>query len=417
MLLQLLREQVGAVGLGEGVSVHGDTAQHNRGREFCGLFGSVPANGHERGNAPTVFRTFERDGSTPAGQTAESQQVDLPPDVLFGVPVAIVSRISVPVFQQLQVPAKRQGPPQQSLPEPKRLQSHKPTEEVRPQEPVIPPEVIKMACKIQSTLGSLSTLSVGTKGKSVAKEIAAFFNKGASNASGGGAQLGVMCEMIGLSKVADELLLKVCETFVVRALSYSNCLAFVQNALFPKVAALKSPASRLCIQAILGVAKQHPQALIDGMILPVLCQPNVAQVGSVQCEVAVRVIKEGLVGQNNLLLAIFQGLTCPDENANPDSAAPNGCILTDNTLAVMQQLLDQKLNLDETTTGAFIERMETAVESPDLCKSLKFSKLVFAVLTKYPAQAKLYLGALDGILRKCNTFLVKPALAALQKLR
>lgn len=90
----------------------------------------------------------------------------------------------------------------------------------------------------------------------------------------------------------DDLVMAVCDGFVTPALSLKNCLAFVRAVLVPRARALTTPASRLLVTAVSGIGKARPGVVIDGLILPLLCEGDPSTVGSAQCELCTRLIKQ-----------------------------------------------------------------------------------------------------------------------------
>lgn len=112
--------------------------------------------------------------------------------------------------------------------------------------------------------------------------------------------LKIVCKELGLdvsrskgtSGCGDDLVMAVCTGFVTQALSLRNCLAFVEAVLVPRARSLSSPASRLLVSTVSGVGKTRPEVLIEGLIRPLLCEGDQSEVGSAQCELCTRLIKQ-----------------------------------------------------------------------------------------------------------------------------
>lgn len=116
--------------------------------------------------------------------------------------------------------------------------------------------------------------------------------------------LEVVCSGIGLgisrdkgpatatAGCGDDLVMVVCDSFVTPSLSLKNCLAFVKAVLVPRARALTTPASRLLVTAVSGIGKARPGVVVDGLILPLLCEGDPSMVGSAQCELCTRLIKQ-----------------------------------------------------------------------------------------------------------------------------
>lgn len=96
----------------------------------------------------------------------------------------------------------------------------------------------------------------------------------------------------GTAGCGDDLVLAVCDGFVTPSLSLKNCLAFVKAVLVPRARALTTPASRLLVTAVSGIGKARPGVVIDGLVVPLLCKGDPSMVGSAQCELCTRLIKQ-----------------------------------------------------------------------------------------------------------------------------
>lgn len=116
-----------------------------------------------------------------------------------------------------------------------------------------------------------------------------------------------VCQGIGLASpkdkdkagCGDDLIMAICNGFVTPALSLRNCLTFVKAMLVPRVEALSTPASRMLVTAVSGVGKARPGAIIDGLILPVMCGQDEQQSRgrAPQYELCTRLIKQVGVGR------------------------------------------------------------------------------------------------------------------------
>ena len=112
--------------------------------------------------------------------------------------------------------------------------------------------------------------------------------------------LQAVCEGLGLhasggkgrSGCGDDLVMAVCKGFVNPNLSLKNCLTFVRAVLVPRARSLTAPASRLLVTAVSDIGTSRPEAVIDGLILPLLCEGEPSRVGSAQCELCTRLIKQ-----------------------------------------------------------------------------------------------------------------------------
>ena len=119
----------------------------------------------------------------------------------------------------------------------------------------------------------------------------------------------------------DDLVMAVCDGFVTPALSLRNCLAFVRAVLVPRARALTTPASRLLVTAVSGIGKARPGVVIDGLVLPLLCEGDPSAVGSAQCELCTRLIKQ-------VCVLVGRCRVCEEDGwAQNDRAAVRGFVL------------------------------------------------------------------------------------------
>ncbi|CAM9356386.1 unnamed protein product [Laminaria digitata] len=223
----------------------------------------------------------------------------------------------------------------------------------------------------------------------------------------------------------------VCTGFVTPGLSLRNCLAFVEAVLVPRARSLSSPASRLLVTTVSAVGKTRPEVVIDGLIRPLLCEGDQSEVGSAQCELCTRLIKQVL--PKHTLEAVLVALC----GVRMDGGAPTGgwgggpggggggsnpgqvagsCVWTELTMPVVTAAVNLKPPLSEKAIGVTVRRVEAAAELPQLQKSLKFTTLVHGLVTRYGPQLKPFVPALRAAVGRCSTFMVKAVLAALQRL-
>ncbi|CAM9198214.1 unnamed protein product, partial [Scytosiphon promiscuus] len=230
----------------------------------------------------------------------------------------------------------------------------------------------------------------------------------------------------------DDVVMAVCDGFVTPALSLKNCLAFVRAVLVPRARALTTPASRLLVTAVSGIGKQRPGVVIDGLILPLLCEGDLSMVGSAQCELCTRLIKQVL--PKHALEAVLVGLCDPllDEStrasagawggvpqgggAEAASSSPSSCVWTELTTPVITAALNLKPTLSDKAIAALVRGVEAAAEQPNLQKSLKFTTLIHSMVNRFGPQLKPHVPTLRAAVGRCSNFMVKAVLAALQRL-
>ena len=86
---------------------------------------------------------------------------------------------------------------------------------------------------------------------------------------------------------------------------------------------------------------------------------------------------------------------------------------SENTVSVVQTMVDLKLEFSGNFFGVFAGVLE--LQSCHLSKSLKFAKMLLAVIRTYGKLVSAHYGTFLHILEVNDTFLKKAGLAALQK--
>ncbi|CAM9300299.1 unnamed protein product, partial [Hapterophycus canaliculatus] len=237
--------------------------------------------------------------------------------------------------------------------------------------------------------------------------------------------------------------LAVCDGFVTPALSLKNCLAFVRAVLVPRARALTTPASRLLVTAVSGIGKARPGVVIDGLVLPLLCEGDPSTVGSAQCELCTRLIKQVL--PKHALEAVLVGLCDsaldesnrasagawgevprgggrggdrdkPGKEKEAASSSPSCCVWTELTTPVITAALNLKPALSDKAIAALVRGVEAAAEQSKLQKSLKFTTLIHSMANRYGPQLKPHVPTLRAAVGRCTNFMVKAVVGALQRL-
>lgn len=98
-----------------------------------------------------------------------------------------------------------------------------------------------------------------------------------------------VCEQVHVSQLSDITLLKLSELLMTDQLSYTKASKWVHLTLFPRVASLKTQASRTLMSTLILSAKSHANALTESVFLPVL---TLSEFGVQHSETIFRVIKE-----------------------------------------------------------------------------------------------------------------------------
>jgi Fanconi Anaemia group E protein FANCE len=230
-------------------------------------------------------------------------------------------------------------------------------------------------------------------------------------------------------EIADDVLVAICSKVVSPSLSLRSCKDVVQGLLLPRARALTAPASRVLVTGITSVAKQRPEAVVDGLLLPLLCTDSSSSsssnssdiaVGSAHCELCLRLLRQVLpkhLLQGILVALCTQSSSSSNSSDSCNSEATSVCEWTDFTVPVVTALLNMQLQLSDEAVSAVAGRIEAASELPALQSSLKFGTLVHVLLTKYSAQAAAHCAVLQTANARLTTFMAKSCSTALEKLR
>ena len=185
--------------------------------------------------------------------------------------------------------------------------------------------------------------------------------------------------------------------------SFSNAVVFAVHCLLPKIQQLKQNASRVLFAAVNQFAKKHSRAFCDGVILTLVQQSNL---DTPQVDLINKVIKECLTEDTRVYLMQLIFSVKSDTEGLPFS-------WTESTVSVVQMLIDLKPEFNEDLFGNFVCVLEK--ESQHLTKSLKFSKMLLAVIKTYGQHVSMHQNTFVYILEVNETFLKKAGLTALKK--
>lgn len=195
-----------------------------------------------------------------------------------------------------------------------------------------------------------------------------------------------------ISLLEDEILLLVAAVVCPPGCALRQATAFIVAVLLPRVRGLGQPASRALLSALTAVARGHPRAAVESLILPLLSPPDGSPPpGSAQVEVVSRIAKDSLPPPSlSALVATAVGA--------PDPAAAEGGVpasaLSPGWIAVLHLVLGLKPAIDARVMARLVEALDATVRAPDAPASLKLSNLVLAVVSKYSKEAAPVLPAL-----------------------
>jgi len=214
-----------------------------------------------------------------------------------------------------------------------------------------------------------------------------------------------ICTQLNLESIQESSAISLCQQFVVLPTepSFGNAAVFARYVLLPKIQGLKQAASRVLFSAVSQFAKKHSRAFCDGVVIRLIQQSDL---DTPQVDLINKIVKECLREDTRIhLLQLILSIKTNNE----------GCPFswTENTVSVVQMLVDLKPELSSHLFETLASVLE--VQSCHLSKSLKYAKMLLAVIKTYGQQVSLHLNSFVCILEGNKTFLKKAGLSALKK--
>ncbi|KAK1152208.1 Fanconi anemia group E protein-like [Acipenser oxyrinchus oxyrinchus] len=212
------------------------------------------------------------------------------------------------------------------------------------------------------------------------------------------AQVALLCSVLRLSEVPEQVLPQFCTVLLALSpdLSCSTAAELARSLFLSKVLSLTEPASRFLMTAVTSFCSRYPRPSCCSLIGPIL-QAQFA--GSVQMELVCRLIEDCL-DPEHYMLVFGQVLSVP---------------WSEEVLSVIHTLLDRKVALSPDQFEQFIDRLSQ--QAAHFSKSMKFAKLVLAVLTKHQSSVTVtHKNTLACSLALNETFLKKCLQAALKRI-
>ena len=218
-------------------------------------------------------------------------------------------------------------------------------------------------------------------------------------------QLESICTHLNLKSVSESSAVSLCQMFVSIPVepSFRNAAVFASHCLLPKIHRLQQAVSRQLLNAVFSFANRHSRAFCDGVIIKLVCDSNL---GVPQADVVNRVIKDYFNGDTRVYLLEQILVIKSDSQGLPFT-------WSENTVSIVQTIIDFKPGLSRDLFATFIMVLEK--QSGMLSKSLKFGKLMLAVINKYCEHIASHYNSFLRIIEGNNTFFKKAGLSALKK--
>lgn len=214
-----------------------------------------------------------------------------------------------------------------------------------------------------------------------------------------------ICAQLNLKDIRESAAISLCQQFVSLPTepSFGNASVFAIHCLLPKVQGLKQTASRDLFSAVSLFAKKYSRAFCDGVVVSLIQRSNL---DSPQVALVNKIVKECLSEDTRVyLLQLIISI----------KSETKGCsfLWTEDTASVVQTLVDLKPELRDDLFVTLVSVLER--QSRHLSKSLKYAKMLLAVIKSYAQQVSQHLDYFVRSLEGNETFLKKAGLAALKK--
>ncbi|CAM9153516.1 unnamed protein product [Chrysoparadoxa australica] len=232
----------------------------------------------------------------------------------------------------------------------------------------------------------------------------------------GAGHLELAMKQIDWSTCSAELLHALTSKFILPSTGNATALAFFKGALLPHATALAGPASRSFIAALTAASKHRPEAVVSGIITPLMCMEGNG-VGSAQCELCSRLIKQALPSS-----VLQQVVTSLSSTLQPGLQ----CTWSDISLPVLISLLNQQAELSNDCLSQLVDRIELESYRQPMQGSIKFCNMVHVLLVKYGEQLKgkggrsgdvsPSLQLLEVVVGRCTSFMANSCRNVLRRL-
>ena len=207
-----------------------------------------------------------------------------------------------------------------------------------------------------------------------------------------------------------DALLSIIHTSVVdEGTSALRTSAFIRSCVLPVCQSLaKDPVSRSLIATVMTLVKDRPVECIDALLLPLLCPTGSRDmrdaVPQSQYELVTRVVKGSLSKDD---LSYFLIGLCNTRNLQ----------WTEQSLPIISLCFNKNVVLPDETISKVCFAIERLSCDAEMCKNVKFSALLNSFVMKYGAQIKDHVEVLLKAADRLKSFMSKPILNALKKLK
>ncbi|CAI5741852.1 unnamed protein product [Hyaloperonospora brassicae] len=289
--------------------------------------------------------------------------------------------------------------------------------------PVLPKEVETRAAGLSKQLAQLARPNTAADADNVATRtfnmLADVVNDVHTTYAANEQSFQYLCTMLRMHSTSDDALARIISALVDANWSSRYAAIFLNTSVLPRIRAAETVISRALLQTTLLFGATYVDTLIDSLLLPLLVGDEHTTVGPAQAEALTRI----LCSPNTALtdrLDEFVQKSLAVVAANEGSSAGAHLLANESALLVLQNILNTKPKLSSLTVDKFVEACEAVLEQPEahrLRGSLRFTTVVFTLITKYPQQCACHVEALEAIVAQLSSIMAKATMRSLEKLK
>lgn len=215
-----------------------------------------------------------------------------------------------------------------------------------------------------------------------------------------------VCTQLDLKSTQESTAISLCMQFAVLPTepSFGNAAIFATHCLLPKVQELKQSASRALFTAVSLFAKKHSKAFCHGVVQGLIQESSF---NTPQVDLVNKVVKDCFSEETRIYLLEIIFATESDSQGCP-------FLWSEDIVSFVQTVVDLKPDLSNDLFDSITGVLEQ--QSCHLSKSLKFAKILLAVIKTYGQHVSMHFNTFVRILEGNDTFLKKAGLSSLRKI-
>ena len=213
----------------------------------------------------------------------------------------------------------------------------------------------------------------------------------------------MICTFLEINSIPENSMIILIKQFLLleNECSFQATVVFSEYCIGVWLASLQQAGSRNLLAVVSAFTQKHLKAFVDGVMVK---QFNAESLLWPQADLFVKVVKNF---EKESLQYFMEKLVIFNMSHSLS-------IWSEHMILVLSTVLERKLELDMSIFDKFVIWLQ--FQSLPLASSLKFTKLVLTLISKYGSLVKERLATFRQIVEENNTFLKKPGLTALKKL-